>query len=242
MKARLGAYAYWQLRDFVLERAAAIVIVSLLLVFASYESIGPGARRLIAAGGREALLFSARTIGDHLDFLWFVVVLIAVHGISANDRTTGRFRLLFAKPVPVLRYYAQAFAVHGIAFMVCMLIWLTVLSRLMPIGRQTAANAMVILGCCYLLVGGVGFLMSAIWRSDWITTTGVWGVTLYIASRFQGARWLDSLPPFWKISEQINLVKTLDPIETKPLLWVVAYGVACFLLGLIILKRRPLAT
>jgi hypothetical protein len=31
------------------------------------------------------------------------------------------------------------------------------------------------------------------------------------------------------------------PVEAKPLLWASAYGVACFLLGLIVLKRRPLA-
>jgi hypothetical protein len=84
--------------------------------------------------------------------------------------------------------------------------------------------------------------MSAITRFDWVATGAVFGLVLYLASKFRGAWWLAPLPPFWRIPEQLDLLKTLDPLETKPLLWVVAYGVACFLLGLIILKRRPLAT
>ncbi len=242
MKARLGAYAYWQLRDFLFERAAAIVIVGLILVFGVHESLGEGAQRLLAAGGRNADAFTARTVADHLTILWFMTVLIAIHGISSNDRTTGRFRLIFAKPVRVLPYYAQAFVLHGLAFMLCSMISLAALSRLVPMIGQTAGAAVAIFFCSYILVGGVGFLMSAIFRFDWLATTVIWAVVLYLQSKYQGARWLAPLPPFSKIAEQIGRLKTLDNIEWGPLLWVVAYGVACFLLGLIILKRRPLAT
>lgn len=242
MRARLGAYGAWQLRDFVFERAVAIMMVGLLLVFGTYESLGPGGRTMIAAGGHDATLFGARAAAEHLGLMWFIVALIAVHGISANDRTTGRFRLIFAKPVRVARYYAQAFALHGVAFMLCVLVWLATLSRVMPIGRETASNALAILACSYVLVGGVCFLMSALFRFDWVGTVGVFGAAMYLASKFPKASWLGPLPPFWRISEQVDNLKTLDPLDAKILLWVVAYGVACFLLGLIILERRPLAT
>jgi len=242
MRARLRAYGYWQLRDFVFERAAAVLIIGLLFVFGSYESLGPGGHALIAGGGRGALLFGARSVAEHLTLMWFITALVAVHGISANDRATGRFRLIFAKPVRVLPYYAQAFALHGIAFMLCMLIWLAALSRVMPIGGETASSAVVILGCSYILVGGLCFLLSAVWRFDWVGMLGVFGAVMYLASKFPKASWLGPLPPFWRISEQVDNIKTLDPLDAKMLLWVVAYGVACFLLGLIILKRRPLAT
>lgn len=242
MKARLGAYAYWQLRDFLFERAAAIVVVGLLLVFSVYESIGPGAARLIAAGGRDAIAFGARGVAQHLEIVWFFCALIAIHGISANDRTSGRYRLIFAKPVRVLPYYAQAFALHGVMFMLCVLVGLAALSQLLPISGQTMGDATIILLCGYLLVGGIGFLFSAIWRFDWIGTVGVWGAMIYLASKFPHAAWLAPLPPFAKIEEQIDLLKALYPIDPKALLSVAAYGVACFLLGLIILKRRPLAT
>ena len=242
MRARLGAYGLWQFRDFIFERAAAILIVALLLVFGTYEAIGPAANRYIAGGGRNALFFGARGVAEHLGLMWFIAALIAVHGISSNDRTTGRFRLLFAKPVRVLPYYGQAFLLHGLAFMLCSFIWLATLSRVLPVGGQTAAGAIAILACSYMLVGGVCFLMSAITRFDWVATGALFGAVTYLASKFRGAWWLEPLPPFWRLSEQVDNIKTLDPLDAKMLLWVVAYGVACFLLGLIILKRRPLAT
>lgn len=242
MKARLGAYAYWQLRDFLFERAAAIVIVGLLLVLGVHEAMGGGAARLIAMGGRDALAFGARGVAQQLELVWFVCALIAVHGISANDRTTGRYRLIFAKPVRVPAYYAQAFALHGLMFLLCTLVGFVALSRLLPIGAQTMSDATVILVAGYLLVGGIGFLFSAIWRFDWVATVGVWGAMVYLASKFPHAAWLAPLPPFGKVEDQIALLKTLDPIEPGALLAVAAYGVACFLLGLIVLKRRPLAT
>jgi len=242
MRARLGAYGLWQVRDFIFERAAAILIVGLLLVFGTYEAIGPAARTYIAGGGRNALFFGARGVAEHLGLTWFIAALIAVHGISSNDRTTGRFRLIFAKPVRVLPYYGQAFLLHGILFMLCSLVSLATLSRVLPVGGRTVSGAIAILACSYVLVGGVCFLMSAITRFDWVATGAVFALVLYLASKFRDAWWLAPLPPFWRIPEQLDLLKTLDPLETKPLLWAVAYGVACFLLGLIILKRRPLAT
>jgi hypothetical protein len=242
MKARLGGYAGWQLRDFVFERAAAITLIGALLVWTVHESLNEGSARLIAAGGRNAFAFGGRAMGQHLGLIWFIGALIAVHGISANDRTTGRYRFLFAKPVSVLRFYAQAFALHGAGFMVCNVICLAALTRLVPISGATMESALIVLLTSYVLVGGVGFLFSAIWRFDWIATVATYGVMLYLAAKFPGAAWMQILPPFWKISQQIELIRTLDPIEGKPLLAVAAYGVACFLLGLIILKRRPLAT
>ena len=124
MRARLGAYGLWQLRDFMFERAAAIVIIGLMLVFGTYESMNPIIRKSLEAGGPSALAFGARGVAEHLGLLWFITSLIAVYGISSSDRTTGRFRLIFAKPVRVLPYYAQAFALHGLAFMLCTLTWL----------------------------------------------------------------------------------------------------------------------
>jgi hypothetical protein len=242
MRGRLGAYGVWQLRDFVFERAAAIAGIGALFVFMVSQQLGAGARTLIDGGGQHALEFGARTIARHLEFIWFISALLAVHGISSNDRTTGSFRLIFAKPVRLLPYYAQAFAVHGAAYMLCTVAGLAALSRLIPVSGSTLKSAIIILVAAYLLVGGVCFLASAVWRFDWLSTAAIWGLATWLAAKYHGAPWLELLPPFAKISEQVDVVRTMDPLDAKPLLWVVAYGVACFLLGLIILKRRPLAT
>lgn len=240
MKARLGGYALWQLRDFVFERAAAIVVVNAAYLWVGHQQVMV-ANTPLAQGGEPALEVGRRLVAQHLGSVWFICALIAVNGISANDRTSGRFRLLFAKPVNVLHFYGQAFALHGAAFMVGTAAALAALTRMVPVNGSTLGSALVILLVSYLLVGGIGFLFSAIWRFDWLSTGGAFGAALYLAASFPNARWLGALPPFWRIFEQIELIKASAALEARSLLWIAAYGVACFLLGLIILKRRPLA-
>ena len=242
MRARLGAYGLWQLRDFVFERAAAIVVVIGLWTWLNYESTTVARTSVFVAGGVHALEFGASMLAQTVSLSWILCALLAVHGISANDRRTGRFRLLFAKPVSVVRYYGQAFVVHLIAYLLCVTAVVAVFSRLFPVSGESVAGALVIFLDAYLLVGGVCFLFSAIWRFDWLSTGVVLGVVAWLASGHPGAWWLGPLPPFGTIFEQVTVLGKMRPLEARPLLWVAAYGVACFLLGLIVLKRRPLAT
>ncbi|MFL5562851.1 MAG: hypothetical protein ACJ79K_15370 [Gemmatimonadaceae bacterium] len=242
MRARLGAYAGWQLRDFVFERAAAIVIVLTMLNWANYETTQVARTSVFVVGGSHALEFGASILGQTVSLSWIICSLLAVNGISSNDRTTGRFRLMFAKPVSVVRYYAQAFFVHFVAYLLCVAIGVAIFSRLFPVSGSSVAGAMSLFADSFLLVGGVSFLFSAIWRFDWLSTGVVLGVVSWLASDHPGAAWLKPLPPFGMIFEQVTVLGKNRPLEPAPLLWVAAYGVACFLLGLIILKRRPLAT
>jgi ABC-type transport system involved in multi-copper enzyme maturation permease subunit len=241
MRARLGAYGYWQLRDFVFERAAAILLVIGLWIWLNYESTQIARTSVFVAGGTHALEFGANILSQTVSLSWILCALLAVHGISSNERTTGRFRLLFAKPVSVVRFHAQGFALHFLAYMLCAAIGVAVFTRFFPVSSSSVAGALAIYLDAYLLVGGVCFLFSAIWRFDWLSTGVVLGVVSWLASNHPGAWWLEPLPPFGIIFEQVTVLGKYRPLETGPLLWVAAYGVACFLLGLIILKRRPLA-
>lgn len=236
-RARLGGYLRWQLFDFVLERAAAIVIVFALLVFVAHESYGPG-----AAAGPHAREFAARMVEQTVSVTWFITALIAVHGISANDRTTGRFRLLFAKPASVPRFYGQAFALHGVLYLVLSTLFVAALRAFYPMTGVTTSGALAVYVVAYLLVGGVCFLLSALWRFDWGTTIALAGVLTYLAARFKQPAWLNGFPPFWKVADQVDSLKYLEPLEWRPLVWAGSYGVACFLLGLLVLRRRQLAT
>jgi hypothetical protein len=242
MRARLGAYGLWQLRDFVFERAAAIAVVFAVYIWAIYEQTAVARGSVFVRGGSHALEFGASLLAGLITYTAVLAALIAVYGMISNDRTTGRFRLVFAKPVRVLPYYAQAFALHGLAYMLLVALGVAAFTRLFPVSGSTVGGGLVLLAVTYLLVGGVCFLFSAIWRFDWISTGVMLGVVTYAASNSPGARWLYPLPPFWMIFEQITVLEKMRPLEPRPLLWAAAYGVACFLLGLIILKRRPLAT
>lgn len=242
MRARLAAYSGWQFRDFVFERAAAILVVLGFWIWMNYESTGVARTSVFVVGGTHALEFGASILGQTVSLSWIICALIAVHGMSSNDRTTGRFRLLFAKPVSVVRYYAQAFLVNLVAYLLCVAVGLAAFTRLFPVSESSLLGALAIFVDAYLLVGGVCFLFAAIWRFDWISTGAVLGVVSWFASTRPGAWWLKPLPPFGTIFEQVTVLGKMRPLEVSPLLWVAAYGVACFLLGLIVLKRRPLAT
>ena len=241
-RARLGRYLLWQLRDFVLDRAFAVALIFGLFVFMAYESLVAGSRILIAHGGVHAAEFAARMMAQNVGFTWFMTALVAVHGIVSNDRTTGRFRLLFAKPVRLQRFYGQAFALHGVLYLVLAALYIATLGVFYPLAPVTATNAWVVFLVSYLLVGGVCFLLSVLWRFDWGTTLAVAGAVTYLAAKFKNHPWLDAFPPFWKLADQVDSLKYLEPLEWKPLVWASAYGVACFLLGLVVLRRRPLAT
>lgn len=242
MRARLGRYGLWQVRDFVQDRAFAIALVFGLFVFMAYEQLGGGTRQLVSQGGAHAAQAAARMMAQNVSLTWFITALIAVHGISSNDRTTGRFRLLFAKPVSMRRFYGQAFALHGLLYLVLAALYVAVLGALYPVAWVTASWTLVVFAVSYLLVGGVCFLFSALWRFDWGTTLALAGSLTYLAARFERHAWLNWFPPFWKLADQVDSLKYLEPLEWWPLAWAGAYGVACFLLGLVVLRRRQLST
>lgn len=242
MRARLARYGLWQARDFVFERGFPILLIGALLIFAVREGLNEPARAIIAAGGDDARFLGARVMQQVLEGTWFVFALIAVHGISGNDRSSGRFRFIFAKPVSVLRYYAQAYAIGGLLTMVCAALVIAGTTMIAPIAGTTARDALAVYLAAWLLVGGICFFFSAIWRFDWVATAAAVGAAGYLASHWAGAAWLRPLPPVLTLWRQAALLKEMAPLDWRGLVWAGAYGVACFLLGLVVLRRRPLAT
>ena len=117
-------------------------------------------------------------------------------GPRATAGTGCRLPLPFAKPGNVLRSYGQASALDGAAFMLGTGAAVAALTRMVPVNGSTLGSALVILLVSYLLVGGIGFLFSALWRFDWLSTGGAFGSALYLAAIFPNARWLVALPPF----------------------------------------------
>ncbi|HJU64720.1 MAG TPA: hypothetical protein VJ596_03545, partial [Gemmatimonadaceae bacterium] len=111
MRGRLGRYATWQLRDYAFERGLPIVIVSVLLLFQAILVVrgmvrGGAAPEFIRIQALEALIRATPGIA-------IVSTLLAVNGVISNDRKNGYFRFLFAKPISLVAYYAQAYLVNG---------------------------------------------------------------------------------------------------------------------------------
>lgn len=242
-RARLGRYAVWQVLDFVVERAAAIVLILGLFLYIASIAISHSAR----FPGETASLGMLHALGpmlmkNMLEPTWIMIGLIATNGISANDRATGRFRFLFSKPLRVDAFYAQAFAVNTALATTCLLAAVLLLSAWTASSAGFTRDAMMIAACGVFGVSGLCFLFSAIWRFDWLGTFGIWAAVAILYVKYPHARWLRFLPPMNVVGDQIDNLGARQPVESGPLIWFVVFGLLCFAAGLVILRRRPLST
>ena len=264
-RARVGAYALWQLRDYLKDRGVPTIIVAMLSAYLSLSAIfEPGPRNGVMAvlrdrfGTAEAVQAAWMThvnfafLSTTLNALVFVGALFAMNGIVANDRKLGFFRFLFAKPVTPSRYYGQAFLVHWAGFMLVMTL-LGVLYGviLSPIVTQ---RLLVVIALMFVAYSGIAFLLSAAARWDWLSLVAATVAATLLWSRFGAsthpiAKLLYLLPPLHRANE-VYLSVSGTPVLGSAfpggipwalLAWLTGYGALCYLAGLVVLRYRRLA-
>ena len=115
-RARTGAYALWQLRDYLKDRGVSTLIVGALSAYLGWSMMTetapmPRPTDVVSAGllarfGNADSVYAARMAEFSFHFMRsmlgamiFLGALFAMNGIVANDRKQGFFRFLFAKPV-----------------------------------------------------------------------------------------------------------------------------------------------
>jgi hypothetical protein len=244
-RARLGRYLLWQLRDYLLNQGPATALVLALYAYLTIAPLRVAARR---AGALLPLPPEAmqQIFAALLESFLLLGTLFATNGIVATDRKMGYYRFLFAKPVSAPRYYANAFAANGIGLVLVGLLLLAAYALF--IDSVFPPSFVPIVVAMYVAYGGVGFLLSTIWRFDWLSLVSVallanfgwqmWGED-------QGIRgWLvHLLPPTHKAGELFAYVAGgADVFPARSLVWLTGYGLTCFLLGLWVLRVRPLAS
>jgi hypothetical protein len=183
---------------------------------------------------------------DSLASFILLGTLFATNGIVANDRKTGFYRFYFAKPVSAPRFYTNAFIANGTGMLTVSLLLLVafalILRPLLPLSFVPVVAGM------YVAFGGVGFMLSTIWRFDWLSL-----VTVAIVSSLGWAMWGEDrgirgwlvhlLPPMQRSSELYAYVAgTTTSYPWAAQLWLTGYGTLCFVIGLWILRTRSLAT
>jgi len=241
-RARLGRYALWHLRDYLRDKGIATLIVVGLIGYLGQVPL----TRARDFGVTETF---ANQLADQafvasMRYLALVGVLFATNGLVADDRRYGYFRLLFAKPVNVVHYYAQKFLVYGAGFLVVASVLLGVYG--LAVERFFPVAFLPTLALVYVALGGIGFLLSAAFRFDWLSLAAVIGASevLWLLYRESGG-WRSSmlkvLPPVHLLDGVYRAVRAGDALPTGDLLWLVGYGLGCLLLGLLIVRRRPLA-
>jgi hypothetical protein len=253
VRARLGRYGLWQLRDYAIERGLPTLVVSGIVLLPLFL-----AARAWRGAPHELDAFARAGLTEASKVLAFVIVLLGVNGLVSNDRKSGAFRLLFAKPVPVPRYYAQAFVVHlGGALAATLLLMGAYAAIVRPVW---APGLLLFVALYWVLLGGVLFLASTLMRHDWIVAAGLWVVAQLVrevmppGTSLVGAALEFVLPPAHLMSPIADalvgggrLPPALalapgDEMRTVPaLLWILAWGVGAFAAGLLVLRRRPLA-
>jgi ABC-type transport system involved in multi-copper enzyme maturation permease subunit len=245
-RARLARYFWWQFHDYMLHQAPATLAIMglygyLTLMPVVNGSLSNGRRYTTATLPPEIV---RQVFTDLLGSLLLLGTLFATNGIVANDRKMGYYRFYFAKPVSAPRFYANAFIANGTGLLVVSLILLAAFA--LTIRPLFAISFLPVVAAIYLGYGGVGFLLSTIWRFDWLSLITV-AVTSSVAWTMWGEEkgirgWIvHLLPPMHRAGEVYAYVAGLAPsFPWEAQLWLTGYGALCFAIGLSILRTRSL--
>ena len=237
----LGRYARYQIKDFVRQRAPIMLIVAAIMTYPLL---------ITSWGGRT---FRPEEIEELRRYLLYVMVgaivplgtLMGMRGIVSEDRAQGFHRFLFAKPVNMLRYYAQSFAVQfagitGIVALVALLYTLFVAS--VPLAPVFIAST-----AFFMLFGGVTFFFSTISRNEWLWTLLAFAVTIWTkAMTVWGYTALK--PLYWALLPLESFGRMMSafyPSDVRTMLanavLPVLYGAGAFVAGLFVLRKRSLS-
>jgi hypothetical protein len=244
-RARLLAYVPWMLRDYLTNQGPATLIVVLLIGYMALMPILDGP--LSIPLGDVPPEMAHRILLAILPAFAFLGPFFATNGIIANDRKFSYYRFLFAKPLSPITYYVTTFLVYGIGVFVItfllMGVWALAVRPMFP------GTLLLIVAIMYIAFGGIGFLLSAAWRFDWLSL-----VTVLLVASVAWEQWGDVqgllrlplyvLPQVHRASD-IYAMAVPRPNAATPwsaILWLGGYGFVCFLLGMVVIRKRPLGT
>lgn len=233
------SYLPWQFWDFAVDRGIAVLLVGGLM---GISVLWPARVALLGSMAPEqaALALIELSVMQQVPIL----VIVGAGGIVANDRIGGYYRFLFSKPVRVPSYYALQFlttlaGILAVALILMGAFWLT-------IGWVSPVVPMVMIAVLYAAFAGVMFFFSTFTKFDWSALVVLWGAStlsrLFAAGKpwyDMGARWI--LPPTHHIDKLTNALFAGSEIDIGGAAWLVGYGLAFFLAGLVVLHRKAIA-
>jgi hypothetical protein len=239
-RARLLRYARFQLNDYVIERGLLVLLLSVFNLLAPAISIRdiPRAHRFLTP---------VSPIAPEISIIFASLILVGVlfssQEIVSRTRKLGYYRLLLAKPVSPVAFYTQLFIVHLLGFVLLISAVTAVFSLIalpLPLARITALAALA-----YVLLGGVGFLLSVFFNHDSIALIVVFAVSLLAknyATEYAGIG-----PKLTNLLLPVDHVAALKPmliggpVDSADVLWVLIYGLTAVIAGIIALRYTQLA-
>ncbi len=244
-RGRLGAYLVrYQLRDFLMLRAGVPALMVTLLGFMLWKTTGSGQDWATPQGER----FS-REIFKILSGMFIALGgFMGVARLVTDDRALGSYRLLLSKPVALDRFYIQQWLLHGAGLVVITGLfsaWLQAGTGPLPV-----RDAMLVMGLFWVLLGGIGFALSAATNADAVLL-----VLLYVVSSVLHSikdmpnspmwPWLRQVtrlsPPFHKLDYVRDVIYSGGQMPWMHVAHVCAYGALAFAVGWVILRRVSFA-
>lgn len=234
MRANIARYARWQLQDFIMDRGIALVLIGILLA-APEIIMMHNFKGLISRDPTQMLLRLTSSTA-------IIFALVSLNGQVSNDRTSGFFRFLFAKPVSPATFYVQQFAVYFVGLMI-------VVSALLALFAITAGPVAPwpILGyvaLVYLGLGGIAFFISTVTRRDWLVLIAFMTVGQIVVSLYKDrGLWIEKLffllPPVEHFGNASKALISQGPVSNIDVAWILGYSAVFFALGIVVLRRRP---
>jgi hypothetical protein len=239
--ARLLKYALWQFRDFVMDRGIAILIIGMLLGYVLIAPLRSAMGSTLGMGTSSPAWPLLVTVSSSIVSL---SVLIALNGLVSTDRKMGYYRFLFSKPVSRVAYYGQLYFVYMIGVMSAMLVLALALRAVAP--SFSVVNFILYSAIIYIAMGGIGFFVSVASRYDWLTLAAVWLGSrvlrdVYGARPGFASKLVQLLPPVHKLNDVAQSMIASGSADKSDVLWLLGYGAAFFVLGLLLLQRGSLA-
>lgn len=222
---RTLAYFSRQLRDMLLTRGAAMLVIAALLLLPTlltdYSHL---------TGEPDFTNMLGNTINGMSAFL----IMVATYGVIGEDARRGYFRLLFSKAISPVRYYAQAFVAAWVGFGLVLLVAVGTFALFVKPVWPTDALLDAHFG--FLLLGGMIFGLSRLTRLDWLV-----GLMLMIfgdvlrdaypaAESLKGKIFNVILPP-----SQLDVgdfFTASSALHAGPFIWYVSYAGLFIILGL----------
>jgi hypothetical protein len=235
---QVTSYAPWQLWDFALDRGIALLFVGGLM---GLSVLWPGYIAFSAQMPSEEV--PRRLLEIAVAQQISILVVIAASGIVANDRIGGYYRFLFSKPVRMPAYYALQFLVTLAGTLLATLILLTAFWLL--VGWVSPLVPLVMAVATYLALGGTIFFFSTITRLDWAGLVLLWGASALSRTLAADKAWYDVvrwvLPPTHQIDKLRGALFAGTGLDVGGTAWLVGYGLAFFVAGLVVLHRKAIA-
>lgn len=244
-RARLGAYLAFQARDFLLLRAGLPAGLVLLFGWTMVRTAPSGIDWTAPLSGQRFLAEIVRVLSG-----MFVTLgaFLGVARIVTDDRANGYFRFLFSKPVSVVRFYGQQWVLTGTGLVLLaggLALLLGAVTAPVPVGA-----IMTVMGLTWLLIGGVGFALSAATNYDAVLLVIAYVVSsaLHALKDAPGspmAPWLRQLTRVTMPVHRLDYVR--DQLYAgNPMPWgqaaiVAVYGAAFAVAAVVILHRASLS-